>query len=114
MPGLSWSELQIEESLRQQKSYKTNRTRQEARHDFLLNIEQRSSERLSPSLLGSATQMIASQVSSVRPGVYGLPDELCGVVVPGGVVLPELLPLGVSAPPIAELPPDRPKYEKTL
>ncbi len=30
------------------------------------------------------------------------------------LVLPELLPLGVSAPPVAELLPNRPKYEKTL
>jgi hypothetical protein len=51
---------------------------------------------------------------------YGLPEELLGVVVPELLVpwllLPELLPLlpGVSAPPVAELLPDKPKYEKML
>jgi len=41
-----------------------------------------------------------------------LPDELWGVVVPE-LLLP-LVPPGVSAPPVAEPPPDSPKYEKTL
>ena len=47
---------------------------------------------------------------------YGLLDELWGeVVLPDGlepVLL--LLPPGDSAPPVAELRPDNPKYEKIL
>ena len=57
-------------------------------------------------------------------------EELLGVVFPGvlesklsdlleegaleSVLLPVLMPPGVNAPPVAELLPDKPKYEKTL
>jgi hypothetical protein len=53
-------------------------------------------------------------------------EELWGVVLPEvlepellesdvpEVLEPELLPLGVNAPPVAELLPDTPKYEKIL
>ncbi len=45
---------------------------------FSLNIEQRSSERLSPSLLGlrHPNDCVSEFLSTVPPGVYGLPDEL--------------------------------------
>ena len=61
---------------------------------------------------------------------YLLEELLLGVVFPGllesklsdlleagaleSVLLPVLLPPGVNAAPVAELLPDKPKYEKTL
>lgn len=99
------------------KTVKINRTQPRSRARFLLIISSSGARSaFLPLSLGSATQMIAARVfHTPTAGVsaaYGLPDELCGVVVPDELVLPELLPLGVSAPPVAELPPDRPRTRR--